>query len=326
MRADRLLALVMLLQVRGRMTAQDLAAELEVAERTIYRDIEALNAAGVPIEAERGPGGGCWLPAGYRTTLTGLTTPELQALFVAPGGGPLADLGLGGAGAAAFRKLAAALPAVQRPDVARVQERIHLDAAPWFRPAEPIPHLATIQEAVWRECQLQLTYRRGDGTPLAGRVDPYGLVSKASVWYLVGGQAGVIRAYRISRITAAVLTAQPVTRPADFDLAAYWATYVAEFEAARPRYPVVVRVAPDFMSVLPQIYGEGVRTAMAEAAPPDAAGWTTLTLTFESGDAAQTNLLGCGPGIEILTPTELRARVATAAKAIVAFYDVKRET
>src|SRR5512147_2861952 len=151
MRADRLLSLLMLLQARGRMTAQELARELEVSERTIYRDINALSASGVPVYAESGPGGGCALLDSYRTNLTGLTADEARALFMLSIPAPLDQLGVGQELRAALLKLSAALPSSRRPDEERARQRIHIDSLAWFQGEDPVPHLHTLQQAVWQD-------------------------------------------------------------------------------------------------------------------------------------------------------------------------------
>lgn len=335
MRADRLISLVMLLQARGRMTASELARELEVSERTVYRDLEALNAAGVPVLAERGPGGGVMLPDKYRTDLTGLTEKEVRGLFMSVVPGPLSALGLDKAIEAAMLKLAAALPDRQRRGVERVRGRIHVDTAHWFHTGEAVPHLITLQEAVWQERRVMVQYQSASGGRSRTYFNPYGLVAKAGVWYLVGvtmrerrafGVSQVREArqeivvYRVSRIRHAALTDEPFDRPSTFDLASFWAEWCAEFEASLPRYRVTLRVAPDMVQALPAIYGEGVRATIAEAGQPDAEGWLTIALTFESFDAARSSLLSLGTGAEIIEPHELKESVVRAAAGIVAFY------
>lgn len=324
MRADRLLALLMLLQSRERMTAQKLAEELEVSERTIYRDLDALSAAGVPVYAQRGPGGGCALLDSYRTDLTGLTEDEARALFMLSIPGPLADLGVSQELKAALSKMSAALPAAQRRDAEHVRQRVHLDATGWFQPEEPVPHLRTIQEAVWGDRKLDIKYRRADSTPGERVVDPYGLVAKASIWYMVAAVGEQMRVYRVSRVQAATLTEEPFERPKGFDLASYWTEWCAEFEASRPRYPFTLRVAPEFIPVLPQVFGEGVHALIAQAGPPDAEGWLTLSMTLETLGMARSYVLGFGTMVEVLEPQELRDSVLDFASRIVAFYTRER--
>ena len=320
MRADRLISLLILLQTQGRMTARELAETLEVSERTIYRDMDALSAAGVPVYAERGPGGGCALLDSYRTNLTGLTQDQVCALFMLSIPAPLADLGVSKELKAALLKLAAALPSDHRRDAEHSQQRIHLDAAGWFQPEEPVPHLRTIQAAVWQDRKLYIKYRRGDGTPGDRTLAPYGLVAKASIWYLVASREGQMRVYRVSRVQQARLTDEHFERPAEFDLATFWGQWCKAFETSRPKYPVTLRVAPEFLPVLPQIFGEGIHALIARAGPPDDRGWVTLTLTFESLEAARTRVLGLGTHVEVVAPPALRESVLETATRIVAFY------
>src|SRR5262249_39224316 len=223
MRADRLISILLLLQVHRRITARELASRLEVSERTIHRDMEALSTGGVPVFAERGAGGGWALMEEYKTNLTGLNRAETRSLFLLKPAQLLADLGLEKASDAALIKLLAALPAMQRGDADYAQQRIHIDLSGWNRSEERVPVLPALQEAVWQERRLQLTYERGGDCGIVERsVDPLGLVAKGSVWYLVGSVEGEIRSYRVSRIREAVVTSESFVRPKGFDLAAYW--------------------------------------------------------------------------------------------------------
>ena len=229
MRAARLVQVLLLLQARGRMTARQLADELEVSSRTIYRDLEALSGAGVPVYAERGAEGGYQLLDGYRTTLTGLTAKEAEALFLSGLPGPAAELGLATAVAAARRKVLAALPAGLREAAAMAQERIHLDASGWFRTPPEHPHLEALASAVWGCRRVSVVYRRGDGTTVERLLAPLGLVLKAGAWYLVAEASGERRAYRVARILQADVTRATFSRPEDFDLARFWPTWVTDF-------------------------------------------------------------------------------------------------
>ncbi len=338
MRADRLLSVLMLLQVRGRATARELAEELEVSERTIYRDLEALSAAGVPVVTERGPNGGCFLPEKYRTDLTGLSEAEARALFLSTVPGPLADLGLDKAVQAALLKLFAALPSARRQDVERVRQRIHVDASQWFRPAEPVPYLPLLQEAVWQDRTVRIAYRRSDGAQSKRYVDPYGLVAKATIWYLVGNSANRprfyhvsrvqaarrdLRVFRVSRILWAELTDERFERPKDFDLPGFWSKWCADFEASMRQYRVLFRISPDFLPTLPLIFGDGIYTLIEQAGPPDEQGWLTLPLTFDSFETARATALGLGTGAEVLEPGELRDSVADMAHRVARFYSAK---
>ncbi|GAA2597997.1 YafY family protein [Dactylosporangium fulvum] len=307
MRADRLLALLLRLQSRGRTTARELAAELEVSVRTVYRDLDALGAAGVPVVTAGGPGGGCWLLDGYRSPLLGLSADEATALLVVATAGPLERISLGDVLPDARRKLLAALPEGRRRDIAAAAGRFHLDAAAWFRSAEPVPHLAILVDAVLRGRRLRIAHR---GTADAV-VDPLGLVVKAGVWYLVvRGDRGVV-AHRAGRISAARLLDEGFERPAGFDLAAFWARWTAEFEGGFGQVPVTVRLSPEGTRAAVEILGEPVA-----GGPVDADGWRTVVLRFDSLPTARSRLLGFGPHAEVLEPVRLRCDLATTARAI----------
>lgn len=320
MRADRLLSLLMLLQTRGQMTAREMAEELEVSERTIYRDIDALSAAGVPVYAIRGPGGGCALMEGYRTDLTGLTRDEVRALFLISVPAPLADLGLSHQLGAALRKLSAALPVTRRIDEQQLRERIHLDSVWWHQQEEPVPYLRKIQDAVWSDRRLHLTYRLPFQTESERLVDPYGLVAKAGVWYVVCAQGDRIRVYRVSDVLGAREADESFQRPPDFDLGTFWKSWCADYERNRPQYPVTVRVAPGLLRYLPHFFGEPIRDNIARAGSSDAEGWLTLTLSFETFEAARERILGFGRAVEVLEPAALRDSVQDFATQVAALY------
>jgi predicted DNA-binding transcriptional regulator YafY len=302
------------------MTAQDLADRLEVSPRTIYRDLDALSASGVPVYADRGPNGGCSLLESYRTNLTGLTENEVQALFMFIVPSLLNDLGVDKAWEAAMLKLSAALPAPFRRDAAMVRQRIHLDTAAWFQPEEPVPHLATMQEAVWQERRVRLIYRRADGQWIKRVMEPYGLVAKANIWYVVGAVYRKAQVYRVSRIQEAKLSDGRFERPGAFDLAAYWTEWCARFESSRAQYQVSLCVPPAGVLLLVQAFGEGMYHLITQAGPPDIDGRLTLSLTFESPETACRQLLGLGTAIEVLQPQALREKMLAAAREIVASY------
>jgi len=320
MRADRLLSLLMLLQARGRMTAKALSEEVQVSERTIYRDMEALSMAGVPLYAEAGPEGGFALLDSYRTTLTGLTEGEVRALFMLSIPAPLAELGVSQELRSALLKLSAALPDVRRHDEEQVRQRFHLDSAWWHQGEDSVPHLQTIHQAVWQDHQLHLKYRPMPTVEIEQVVDPYGLVAKAGVWYLVCARNSRVRAHRVSDLLDARLTGETFERPAQFDLAAFWRAWCIEREKSHAAYPVLVRVAPDFIPWLPMYFGAPIREKIAQAGPPDAEGWITLELAFESLEAARDRLLDLGRGVEVLKPLALRKSITDYAAQIVALY------
>ena len=320
MRADRLLSILLHLQTHGRTTAGELARRLEVSERTIHRDMEALGAAGVPVLAERGSGGGWSLLEEYRTDLTGLNAAEIQALFLARPAQLLSDLGLASAADAALVKLLAALPSMQRPGAEYVQQRIHIDPTGWNRPDEAVPLLPILQEAIWRERRLRLTYRRGDGDTVERQVDPLGLVAKGSVWYLVAAVEGEPRTYRASRILAATIADERCERPASFDLAAYWEQSARDFKAGLPRYHATLRAAPE---ILPRLRFAGRFAHVERAGQPDTDGWVELDMRFQFEWEACEYALSFGARMEVLAPPSLRDQVIRAAKELIVFYERK---
>jgi predicted DNA-binding transcriptional regulator YafY len=321
-RADRLVSLALLLQTRGRLSARALAAALEVSVRTVYRDIAALNAAGVPVVTESGPSGGCWLLDGYRFPLRGLSAAEASALLALGVPGVVAELGLADALAAAHRKISAGAGGRTGTGGPAL---VHLDMPRWFHAAEPVPHLRTLAAAIRDGRLLLLGYQRGDGRPGATRVvAPLGLVNKAGVWYLVasgasrGGDPAVFRAGRV--ISADVLP-DPVTRPRGFDLAAFWARWSASFADSLPKVEVRVRASPTAVAAFPEVFGDPIRPVLAAASLPDAAGWRAVTLTFEHEAAAVHRLAGFGGGVEVLSPAAVRARLIETARHTLARYD-----
>ena len=315
MRADRLLSLLMLLQTRGRMTARELAEALEVSERTIYRDVEALSCAGVPIYGECGRLGGYALVDSYRTSLTGLTEGEVRALFMLNIPQPLIELGVSDELRAALLKLSAALPGARRDDQVRVQQRFYLDSTWWHQGGEALPHLPVVQRAVWEDRQLYLTYHLPSRVAVEHVFDPYGLVAKAGVWYLVCARAGRVDARRVLDLLGVRLAEGGFERPDDFDLAAFWHRWRADHEARRALYPVIVRVAPSLIPALRHFF-----LPIDQTDPPDPDGWLTLTLSFESLEAARAQLLGFGRSVQVLAPRPLRRSLLDYAEQIVALY------
>ena len=303
MRASRLVSFLLLLQTRGHLTAAELSERLEVSERTVQRDAQALAAAGVPIASVRGPAGGYRLERGYRTKLTGLDSTEAEALFV----GPAAELGLGRELAAARLKLLASLPGELQERASRASELFHVDTRGWFREEDRAPHLPVIAGALWRGQRVDIRYREGRNV-VSRRLDPLGLVLKAGVWYLLARRRGEERVYRVSRIVSARERAQASERPAGFDLATAWTERSEAFERSRRQVEVTLRVPRNELQYLrePRVLEDGERP--------------TVTAKFESLEQAFRNLLAYGPGAEVLAPAELRDRIAAAAAATAALY------
>jgi predicted DNA-binding transcriptional regulator YafY len=318
MRADRLVSILLLLQVNRRTTARELAKRLEVSERTIHRDMDALCSAGVPVVAERGNGGGWGLMEAYKTNLTGLNHSEIQSLFLAKPAQLLTDLGLHQASEGALIKLLAALPSLARRDAESARQRIYIDTAGWRNSPENVSSLPVLQEAVWQERKLQFLYQRADCEPSERIVDPLGLVAKGSVWYLVAAVDGAPRTYRVSRISEARLTAEVCLRPSDFDLAGYWRQSAAEFQAGLPRFNAKIRIGPAVSGWL-NYMGRASRIQHRE--PPDAQGWSTLTMRFDAEEEACQFALSFGDQAEVLEPESLRAKVIAGAQGTVSLYE-----
>lgn len=304
------------------MTAQELADELEVSVRTIYRDAEALGAAGVPVYADRGPAGGYQLLDGYRTRLTGLTVDEAQTLFLAGMPGPAAELGLGSVLAAAELKLLAALPTELGDRAARVRERFHLDAPGWFRTDEPTPHLALLADAVWHGRMIEIRYRRWK-TPreVNRRLEPLGVVLKAGRWYLVARAGEHIRTYRAGAVLEATLLDETFDRPAEFDLTEFWRDWSQRYERGVYRDEALVRMTPAALELMAFVFPPAMaRGARAAAGPPDASGWLRTRVPIESVKHGHIELLKLGAEVEVLAPAELRARFAATATALADLY------
>ncbi len=223
MRADRLLKMMLLLNRHGKMSAQTLAQRLEVSRRTIYRDLDALATAGIPIYAEGGPGGGIWLDAAYQISLTGLSEAELTALFVSSEASPLADLGLAQASEASLLKLFAAMPVYHRQQIEQYRERIYLDPTGWWQNERLSVRLfPLLQEAVFNQQSVIITYKRNDGQVIHREVQPYGLVAKGNQWYLVAAHSDGFRSYSVARIHETERTGRRFERQSDFELANHW--------------------------------------------------------------------------------------------------------
>lgn len=320
-RASRIVSLLLLLQARGLLTAAELAAELGVSVRTVYRDVEALHAAGVPLYGSAGHAGGYRLVDGYRTRLTGLTAQEAQSLFLTSLPGAARDLGLGAEVAAAWLKLTAALPAELRDRATAIRQRFHLDPAGWYAAPDETPALGRAADAVWRERRIRVRYRRWQAPREVTRVlDPYGLVLKAGRWYLVAGQEGAPRTYRVSQILALEVLPDGFTRPAAFDLAAHWESYVDEFDARRHVGSADIRLSPDALRRLDDVLEAAVCRAVAATGTPDADGWTRATVPVEDEASACREFLRLGADLEVLGPGPLRRRMSEVARAVAAIY------
>ncbi|WP_327637264.1 WYL domain-containing protein [Kribbella sp. NBC_00482] len=306
MRAERLLRLLLHLQTRGQSTVAQLSAALAVSPRTIQRDLDALSLAGVPVYSIRGRAGGWTLLPDYRSRLTGLTPSEVMSVFVGATAHVLADLGLDASSELAVTKLIASLPEGTRREAEYARQRLLIDHAGWDDRRETPRWLDLCREALWEERRLEVTYGDGDRRgPFA--ISPLGLVAKARTWYLVAARTdGRLRTYRLSRLTSAELTADTFTRPADFDLATYWAQSQREFQASRPSYPIVLKVRDHavrrFRPTTPML--------------PADDDWWIIHTDLENPHEAQAAVLAQAGAAQVIAPPELITLVHDAAREI----------
>lgn len=317
MRADRLLSLLMILQLRGRTTAGDLSTQLEVSVRTVYRDIEALTRSGVPVQADRGRIGGVRLAHGYQTRLTGLSADEAQALPFASVAVAAAALGFAGTAKSARLKVLAALPRTASEQAYRASERFYLDPADWYRRSSIPQHLRLIATAVWAGQVVQIDYESWRGHKMC-LVEPLGLVLKAGTWYLVGRRARQVSIYRVESVRSLRILPNKYVQPRNFDLAAEWQKEVSRFETSLRRMQATIRVAESAMSRVDRLGADAAEAI--HLAHPDPAGWHLATIWIESIDHAAGTLLGFGSEIEVLAPEPLRLELSKRAAQVCALY------
>jgi predicted DNA-binding transcriptional regulator YafY len=325
-RAGRLLSILLLLNVRGRVSAQELADHLEVSLRTVYRDVESLSAAGIPVYATRGRAGGFQLLDGYRTKLTGMTADEAEVLFLSGLPAAAADLGLGSVLAATQLKLLAALPPELRERAARIRDRFHLDAPGWLGETDAPPFLATVADAVWSERRVEVRYERANRAVVERVLEPLGLVLKAGTWYLVAGVRGDERGprtYRISRVLAAAVLDEPAERPAGFDLAAHWGDYQRGYTRRVYRETATIRLSEAGRQLLFLVGRIPAREAHRAMGEPDADGWAQTTLPIESVRHAHHALLQLGADVEVVEPDELRGLITVSARSLLERYGAR---
>ncbi|MBN8591764.1 MAG: YafY family transcriptional regulator [Anaerolineae bacterium] len=304
MRADRLVSMVLLLQTRGRMTAEALAAELGVSRRTILRDLDALSTSGIPIYAEGGHGGGISLDEGYRTSLTGLNEQEARALFLGGNKRLLEDIGLGGAAESTHLKLTAALPDRHHAAVSFMQQRIYIDPLWWWHEGEPQSFWAELQQAVYADQCIQAVYENYNGEIAERVLEPYSLVCKSSYWYLVARRDDQMRTYRVSRFRQIVRLDQHFARDPAFDLQTYWHAHLDSFIHAFSEYEFTLCVHPDKLNFVRWLLPG--RTTVINTRE-DA--WVTLRCQIESMVMATMMVIGLGDQGEIMSPPELRDTV-----------------
>lgn len=324
MRSSRLVSILLLLQSRQQLTARELADELEVSVRTVYRDIDALLAAGVPVWAEQGRAGGYRLVDGYRTRLTGLTGAEAESLFLVGLPGPAASVGLGAEAALAELKLLAALSPDQRERAVRLRQRFHLDVPAWYRDDADPPHLAGLADAVLTDRVVDVTYRRWETPREVDRVlHPYGLVLKSGTWYVVAGpEGGSPRTYRVSNVLALTVRDETFARPDGFELAEFWSRHLRDFDRRRLSGSATLRVSASLVARARDLSDPVLQQALYAAEPASEPGspHVVVEIPVESDDVAVHQLLRYGPDVEVLGPPTLRAAMAERARSVAALY------
>ena len=317
MRADRLLSLIMLLQSRGKLRAEELADELEVSARTIYRDIDALSASGVPVYADGGPGGGYSLLEGYRTELTGLSREETEALLMLSLPGPLADLSISKKLKGAVLKVVSAGPSELAQSEARMRQRLYLDPASWFSPGDEPRFLDELQNCVWRDQKVWMEYSDKKSAKSGREICPYALVAKAAIWYLVADTEKGMRVFRVSRINAVTPLEARFARAENFNLRDFWVEWSGSFIESLHGYHAAMRVAVEGEGVVAGLWacaGESLRNAAEEG------GWKRIDVTFANEHEAVWQILQLGALVRVESPPTLRDAVRDAALRIVALY------
>ncbi len=312
MRADRLLSSLLLLQAHGQLTGREIAKRLEVSQRTVHRDMEALSSSGVPVFALRGVNGGWRLDEDWRTVVPGLDPGELRALLMSQPSA-IGDAGLAASAERALGKLMAAMPTPLRQQAIAMRERLFVDTTGWRGSMENLAMLPIAQDAVARDRKLAFQYCRPGQQPSARVVDALGLVAKGSSWYLVAQSVKGLRTYRISRITEAVVLEAPCERPRDFNLAEHWRASTNQFKEGWKNYEAVLRLAPRAAN--------WIRTwqLVAESAGNDTAnadGWSTLRVCFTCIEEASFVIMGLGASVDIVEPASLRECIAAQAASL----------
>jgi predicted DNA-binding transcriptional regulator YafY len=312
MRADRLVAVLLLMQSRGRVTAAELAAELEVSVATARRDLEALSAAGVPVYPQAGRGGGWSLLGGARTDLRGLTANEAEALFLLAGPAAAATPEV----KSALRKLVRALPQTFRDDAEAAADAVVIDPTGWGERDPDRPELVRVlQSATVRRRKVRLGYEGRSGERTHRLVDPWGLVDKDDIWYLIAGTEAGQRTFRVDRIAEAEVTELTYDRPEGFVLSEAWGKVVDEMERRRSLLSATVLIAERFLPVLRHQFG---RHCEVERVEEDGRVRARVAAPMALSIAEQ--LAGWGATVEVVEPEEVRAQLARIGSELVERY------
>jgi predicted DNA-binding transcriptional regulator YafY len=320
MKSDRLLSALLLLQARGRITERELAERLEVSQRTVHRDMEALSAARIPISAVRGAQGGWELEKGWRTQVPGLNDAELRALLMAQPR-TLGHSRLAAAAESALNKLMASLPVPMQAQAAAMRERLHVDPSGWRGTGDDLSMLAVVQEAVAEDRRLAFDYTRADGQTAPRTVDPLGLVAKGLTWYLVARASNGMRTYRVSRMQKITVLANKFERPAQFDLAEHWRSATTQFAEQQTKFKVVLRVTAaaaqrlNEWGVLEKTEATMQAGAREQKTPENE--WIRVTACFDGEGEARFVVLGLGSRARVESPESFRRMLKAEAAAVV---------
>ncbi|MBT2217484.1 YafY family transcriptional regulator [Virgibacillus dakarensis] len=320
MRADRLINIMILLQNRGKMTAKELANELEVSARTILRDMDALSNAGIPIVSDRGKEGGWRLLDNFRSKLSGLNIDDIKSLFLFPSGKLLEDLGLNIQALDTRQKLLAIIPGTFRDEAQAIWERIYIDSSTWRQSKEKEHAFKTVQQAVWESKKLKIYYEQADGEQKERLIEPLGLVAKGNRWYLVASRNGELRNYRVSRIHTAKVENETFKRPLHFNLAKYWEQSKVEFIQNLPKYDVQVEIHTE---IIKRINFTGKFVQVIQTENPNGDKWIPATLRFNDKQEAIEFILGFANKIKVISPKGLQNEVVSSAMSVIKFYKNK---
>jgi predicted DNA-binding transcriptional regulator YafY len=317
MRAERLIAILMALH-RGRtMTAGELASRLNVSVRTIFRDIDALSAMGVPVYTELGRGGGIRLVEGYSSDLTGLSSGEAEALALVASPAAIGVQALETPTRTALDKLVAAVPSIHQLRAQHARGRLLFDTKPWFRSLDSSPYLDLFRACIWKDQCVEMRYERSDGQVRDYKLEPYALVVKVDTWYVIGRVKREMRVFRMSRVQSVVETNETFTRDPDFDLHKFWHSWCANFEKNPPStFPVEITITPRGRKHLLDCYGNWFRKQLEPLGEKFQRAEITLELDRE--DLALRILFGLGREAEILKPKALRKKLHALAQEVVA--------
>ncbi|TLS36827.1 helix-turn-helix transcriptional regulator [Pseudalkalibacillus caeni] len=317
MRADRLISILLLLKKRGKVTTKELAQELEVTQRTIHRDMEALISAGIPIFSERGKGGGWSIMDNWQNRLSWLKNEEVQSLFIPSSNNLLADLGFNEISEKAREKLYSSVPYQHKEEAIKLWERVYIDTSTWKDRTEHQAFITDIKRALFNEKKLKIIYEKYNGKSDERIIEPLGLVSKGDKWYLVALKKGEYRNYRVSRIKSVIMLDEEFTYPSYFNLQSYWKKSKKEFVNNLPRYIVQVKV---LSSIIPRLKFTGKFVEVIEVGNNDIDQWLPVTLSFHSEEEAVEYIFGFGNKMKVANPVHLKDTLIIMAKDVIDMY------